>query len=101
MADSILAQIAQLRTLLDTMEVELGLTKLSRNERDVLLAFYSATDRDTGLCSSERARQHQTMRNLSQPTFHRTLRKLVAGGYLEKPDGMPAGLYRQPKHLPQ
>jgi DNA-binding MarR family transcriptional regulator len=100
MSSSILAQLAQLRSLLDTMEIELGLSGLSRNERDVLLAFYSETNPETGLCSSEKARSHPTMRNLSQPTFHRVLRRLVAEGYLEKPDDMPIGLYRLPDKIP-
>ena len=92
-------QLAMLRRMLHEMELDLGLALLSRNERDVLLAFHDLAERDNaGLasCSTDLVRGHPTLRTMSQPTFHRTLRKLVAKGLVQRSDELPLGVYRLP-----
>ena len=81
------------------MEQSLGFEGLTRKERDILLAFYAnaTTDQSFGLVSStDRVRAHPTLESVSQPTFHRALRRLLERGLVERPDGLPAGMYAVP-----
>ncbi|GAA6191478.1 hypothetical protein DS909_19330 [Phaeobacter gallaeciensis] len=99
MSSGILVQIAQLRDLLNTMELDLGLDKLSPNERDVLLAFYANAwndAEDRSVCTTDVVRDHPTLRRISQPTFHRTLKKLVDKGLVLQNRALGAGLYQLP-----
>ncbi len=89
---SIYAQLAQLRGLLHEMESDLGFGTLSRNERDVLLAFHAVSE--SGHCTTEQVRAQPTMHELSQPTFHRALKKLIEKGFIEKSPDLPHGTYR-------
>ena len=84
------------------MEQSLGFEGLTRKERDILLAFYAnaTNDQSFGLVSStDRVRAHPTLESVSQPTFHRALRRLLERGLVERPDGLPAGMYAVP-HKP-
>lgn len=96
---SMLVQLAHLRDVLHQMEEQLGFEGLTRKERDILLAFYAnSTNDDTfGLVSStDRVRAHPTLESVSQPTFHRALRRLLERGLVERPEGLPAGMYKIP-----
>jgi DNA-binding MarR family transcriptional regulator len=92
MDQTIFAQIAQLRILLHNMETDLGLSTLSRNEKDIFLAFCAASN--AGTCTTERVRAQPTVRDVSQPTFHRALKRLIEKGFIEKSDDLPHGAYR-------
>lgn len=87
-------ELVDLRSELNRLEDGFGLTDLSRTERDVLFAFADSIIDESGLASSERARNFPVVCNISQPTFHRALKKLVEKGFIEKPDGLPHGVYR-------
>lgn len=91
-----MTQLSQLRDVLYAMEDEVGLADLTPNERDVLLACYANLYSDeTGdkVCHSDAVRRHPTVARLSQPTFHRTLKRLVERGLVCKKDHWPLGVY--------
>ena len=99
MGTSILVQLAQLRDMLDRMERDLGLDKLSPNERDILLACYANARAEDGIgtvFSTDVVRTHPTVQRISQPTFHRTLRKLRERGFVDRSPELPAGVYLLP-----
>ncbi|WP_415402121.1 MarR family transcriptional regulator [Tateyamaria sp. SN3-11] len=79
------------------MEHDIGLNTLTRNERDIFLAF-CACIKDTGggdaTCSTDTVRANPIVADISQPTFHRTLRQLISRGLLERCEGAPMGRYR-------
>ena len=81
------------------MEQSLGFEDLTRKERDILLAFYANASKDQSfgwVSSTDRVRAHPTLESVSQPTFHRALRRLLERGLVERPDGLPAGMYAVP-----
>lgn len=92
-------QLAKLRLLLHEMETDIGLAPLTRNERDILIAFYELSHQvnDKRTCSTEVVRTHPTLRSMSQPTFHRTLRKLVSKGMVFRSGDLPLGVYELPR----
>lgn len=96
MVRGIVTQLAQLRDLLHAMEAEVGLSDLTPNERDVLLAcfthLYTDENGDT-VCQTDAVRRHPTVARLSQPTFHRTLKRLMERGYVHKSENWPLGVY--------
>jgi len=94
-----MSQLSQLRDLLYAMEYELGLTELTATERDVLLAFYAHAQPDMSgrmVCRTEPVRKHPTICRVSQPTFHRTLRRLLDRGLIERSDERRIGEYLLP-----
>ena len=96
---SMMVQLAHLRDVLHQMEQYLGFEGLTRKERDILLAFYANATNDPafGLISStDRVRAHPTLETVSQPTFHRALRRLLERGLVKRPEGLPAGMYAVP-----
>lgn len=99
MAFGVLEQLARLRDLLNTMEQDLGIDTLSPNERDILLAFYANAwkdEDDRPVCSTDVVREHPTVQRISQPTFHRTLKKLVGKGLVLHVGKPSAGTYMLP-----
>jgi hypothetical protein len=100
---SIFRQISRLRAVLEEMEMEIGLRDLSRNERDIYLAFCeTAHSGPTGddHCSTETVRLTPIVRDISQPTFHRTLKQLIKRGLIERCEGAPTGQYRLTNRTP-
>ncbi|MBF9035407.1 hypothetical protein HKCCE2091_14265 [Rhodobacterales bacterium HKCCE2091] len=100
---SMMVQLAHLRDVLHEMEQNLGFEGLTRKERDILLAFYAnaSLSEDFGFVSStDRVRSHPTLESVSQPTFHRALRRLLERGMVERRDGLPAGMYAIPSDQP-
>lgn len=90
-------KISALMEEIDMILSTLGLDDLTTNERAVLFAMTAAAVRhDAGvpICHTEGARRHRLVRHISQPTFHRNLRKLHDRGLIEKGDGLSAGEYR-------
>lgn len=94
---SMLAQLSNLREVIHEMESDLGLAALERKERDILIAFYATSTADPKhgrVSRTEAVRRHPTLSDISQPTFHRALRRLVERGLIARPAGLPAGTYR-------
>ncbi|SNR33563.1 hypothetical protein [Puniceibacterium sediminis] len=79
------------------MEHDSGLMDLTRNERDILLAFHAnaVTDPEQGMLgSTDKVRLHPTVVHMSQPTFHRTLKRLINRGFVRHVQGLPSGTYK-------
>lgn len=96
MQAGVFAQMARLMEMVDAMMAELGLGDLSTNERTVLMAMSACATRDQNglpVSHTERARAHRLSRQISQPTFHRNLRRLMDRGIVSKTEGLGAGEY--------
>lgn len=85
--------VAQLRELLIGMEQELGLDDLSQNEKDVFYAAQSVLGGKRDVAKSDEIRNHILVRSMTQPTFHRSLKSLVAKGLLDHAPNTKAGSY--------
>lgn len=86
--------LVRLRTAMWEMEVDLGLTRLSQNERDVLYAFHALTSASEPIVTSESARNAQYVATMPHATFHRCLSKLLELGYLERAPNAKTKLYK-------
>lgn len=76
-----LERVAKLREMLLHMEGELGLSDLSRFQRDLLYAVRDVAGNGK-LVKSADLRSHNLTVQIAQPTFYRALRELIARGYL-------------------
>ncbi|MDG1430283.1 MAG: hypothetical protein P8L68_10870 [Paracoccaceae bacterium] len=85
--------VAQLRELLLGMEQELGIGDLSQNEKDVLYAVQVAFNSVNGVAKSDDIRNHMLLQNMTQPTFHRSLKSLIQKGYVGHAPDTKAGSY--------
>ena len=85
--------LAQLRELLVGMERDLGLSSLTRNELDVLYALRRLSAQTGQIVRSELIRNHTLVKEMSQPTFHRSLRALIEKGYIQSAPMRKAGAY--------
>ena len=88
-----LKSIFELRDMLHEMERDIGLDRLSRAERDVLLAAHALTSAPGAAVQSEQIRSHRLVRGIAQATFHRTLKSLLTLGLLERAGGSRAKHY--------
>ncbi|WP_424979899.1 hypothetical protein [Leisingera sp. S232] len=79
--------------MLHQMERDLGLDRLSRSERDVLLAANSLTETPGKSVQSEQIRNHRLVKGLAQATFHRTLKSLLELGLIKRAGGSKAKHY--------
>ncbi len=87
--------VARLRELLATMERDLGLTSLSSNELDLLYAVRLVSDQNKEpIVEASDIREHPITRQMSQPTFNRTIRSLLEKGYLETAPNHKAKRYQ-------
>lgn len=96
MHTGVFSQLARLMEMVDAMMTELGLGDLTVNERTVLMAMSASATRDLNgqpVSHTERARAHRLSRQISQPTFHRNLRRLMDRGIVSKTEGLGAGEY--------
>ena len=85
--------LCNLRSLLRSMERDLGLEDLSNAELDVFLAAQSyCQDTDT-IVTSNQLRTHQLVSDSPPATYHRALRALVERGFLRKADGAKTKSY--------
>lgn len=92
----VFSQLARLMEMVDAMLTELGMGDLTVNERTVLMAMSASATRDLNglpVSHTERARAHRLSRQISQPTFHRNLRRLMDRGIVSKSEGLGAGEY--------
>ncbi|MEM9635884.1 MAG: hypothetical protein AAGA50_31490 [Pseudomonadota bacterium] len=89
-----ISTLAQLRILLESMEQDLGLSKLSPNERDLLYAAQSLSNDSNEFIRSDDLRNHPLLKSMTQPTYYRSLKRLLELGFIEPPSGKKTGLYR-------
>ena len=89
--------VSQLRELLLGMERDLGLGKLTQNEKDVFYAVQLVIAANGGVARSEDIKNHELTRNITQPTFHRSLKSLVSQGLLSLAPNTKAGSYISPE----
>ena len=85
--------VAQLRALLLGMERDLGLGDLSQNEKDVFYAVQSVIAGSEGIARSDDIKSHSLVFEMTQPTFHRSLKNLLARGLLAHAPSTKAGSY--------
>ena len=85
--------ILQLRTLLLSMEQELGLDDLSGPELDIFLVARSLTSRLGEVVTSKEIRDHDLVKSFAPATYHRALRNLVERGFLQRAAGSKAKSY--------
>lgn len=96
MQSNVFKTLAELMETIDATMTEVGLPDLTANERAVLLAMSACAHRELDgypVCHTETARAHQLARQVSQPTFHRNLRRLMERGVIEKRRELNAGEY--------
>ena len=91
--------VSQLRELLLGMERDLNLGKLTQNEKDVFYAVQLVISANGGVARSEDIKNHELTRNITQPTFHRSLKSLVSQGLLSHAPNTKAGSYICPEGL--
>lgn len=91
--------VSQLRELLLGMERDLNLGKLTQNEKDVFYAVQLVIAANVGVVRSEDIKNHELTRNITQPTFHRSLKSLVSQGLLSHAPNTKAGSYICPEGL--
>ena len=84
---------AQLRALLLGMERDLGLGDLSQNEKDVFYAVQSVIAGSDGVARSDDIKGHSLVFEMTQPTFHRSLKNLLDRGLLAHAPSTKAGSY--------
>ena len=85
--------VAQLRALLLGMERDLGLGDLSQNEKDVFYAVQSVIAGSDGVARSDNIKGHSLVFEMTQPTFHRSLKNLLDRGLLAHAPSTKAGSY--------
>ena len=87
--------VARLREMIATLERDLGLQSLSSNELNVLYVVRLLSD-EAGEADAEAAdiRSHAITQGMSQPTLNRTIRALLAKGYLETAPNYKTKRYR-------
>ncbi len=82
-----------LKSILRSMEQDLGLDELSGTELDVLLVAQSLTRKVGDVVTSHDIRSHRFIEMFAPATFHRALRGLVDRGLLRKADGAKTKSY--------
>ena len=85
--------VAQLRALLLGMERDLGLGDLSQNEKDVFYAVQIVIAGSDGVARSDDIKGHSLVFEMTQPTFHRSLKNLLDRGLLAHAPSTKAGSY--------
>jgi hypothetical protein len=86
-------RLAALRSMLISMESEVGLDVLSEGQRDLYYAACLSAD-EQYLVQSDDLRAHPMLQRMPRSTFFRLLRELISFGYLA-----PAGSPRSGKYL--
>ena len=96
MASQRYLNVAQLRELLLGMERDLGLGNLTQNEKDVFYAVQLVISANSGIARSEDIKRHDLTQGITQPTFHRSLKRLVEKGLIAHAPNTKAGSYVEP-----
>ncbi|OSQ42801.1 hypothetical protein MGEO_20290 [Marivita geojedonensis] len=90
---SVLSALYELRSMLRTMEQDVGIEDLSCAELDVLLAAFAVTKMPGDAVTSDRIRHHDLAADIPQATYHRVLKSLLKRGLIDKAPGYKAGRY--------
>lgn len=87
-----LGKVAQLKQLLQGMERDLGVDKLSSIQRNIV---YSAKllSSDDNVVETDDLRNHELLSGVSRSTFFRALKELVEAGYLSHKEGKKRSAY--------
>ena len=78
--------LINLRRALAFAELELGLSKLSENEKKLYYAAAECCD-ENGLFSSEKIRKSNWCNDIPHATYHRLLYRLIDAGVFSKREG--------------
>jgi hypothetical protein len=89
--------VSQLRELLLGMERDLGLGKLTQNGKDIFYAVQLVIAANGGVARSEDIKNHELTRNITQPTFHKSLKSLVSQVLRSHAPNTKAGSYISPE----
>ena len=87
------ATLLNLRTLLHSMEHDLGLDDLSQAELDIFLVAQSMARKIGDVVTSNDIRTHDLVKSCAPATYHRALRTLLERGFLRKAEGSKAKSY--------
>lgn len=93
MEPSDLSHVAMLRVLALSMETDLGLDRLSGDERNLIYAMSALTADGQETLRSDEMKRHPLCRRLSHPTFYRALRALLDKGYVSRSGPRKTGTY--------
>ncbi|MGR3314337.1 hypothetical protein [Roseovarius indicus] len=93
MEPSELSHVAMLRVLITTMENDLGLDKLSGDERNLIYTMSALSSDGHENLRTEDMKKHPLCQNLSHPTFYRALRTLLDKGYVSRAGSRKTGTY--------
>lgn len=88
-----LSHIAKLRLLVTSMEEDLGLDKLSGDERSLLYAMSALSSDGANELRSDDLKRHPLCRKLSHPTFYRALRSLLDKELVSRSGPRKTGTY--------
>ena len=94
-----ISRIAKLLELVTSMEEDLGLDRLSADERAMIYAISSIASEGDDTVRSVELKQHRLCRRFSNPTFYRTLRTLLDKGFILRTGPRKTGGYQL--HVPQ
>jgi DNA-binding MarR family transcriptional regulator len=77
--------MVELRHLLADLESRYAPVDLKQQELDIIYVMYKVQqDSPNGIASSEAVRKSPILSDMSQPTYNRVLKRLVALGHVEK-----------------
>lgn len=86
-------KLAALRSMLWSMEVEVGLEGLTQHQKDVYYAARLTADEDL-LVQSDTIRHHPMIAQMARPTFYRALKDLLDKEFLSAASNRKDGKYR-------
>ena len=93
MKNDSLFHLAKLYELIASMEKDLGLDSLSEDERAMVYAITSMTDAERATFQSSDVKNHDLCGKMSNPTFYRNLKRLLARGVIRHVQGKKTGVY--------
>lgn len=93
MKNDSLFHLAKLYELIASMEKDLGLDSLSEDERAMVYAITSLTDTKMQVFQSSDIKNHALCEKMSNPTFYRNLKRLLAKGVIRHVQGKKTGVY--------
>ena len=92
--------IFKVRLLLHDMEKQLGLTRLTSVERDVLYVIESLAEKQPNVASHE-ILSHELTGNISRPTVYRALNRLLEESFIVKGANADRGFFELPSEQPK
>ena len=89
-----LKKLAQLKSVILSMEKDFGLADMSEQERLIISAMSEFSNQEDALVTSRKLRSSVYCESLSAPTYHRALKSLLDKKILQPAEGRKTGLYR-------